>query len=534
MKDPRVIFQPDVYSGLRRGSDQIANALRPTLGPLARTIAIDPVLGDKPPEILDDGGTIARRIFQLPNRNEDVGAMLLRHMLWKLHESVGDGTVTAAIIFQSVFHEGIRYITAGGNPMRLRKFLELGLETIDVEIAQHIAPVTEMNLEQAVRSLCPDPQIAPFLVEAFGILGEYGQLDILEGGQQSIFELAEGLYWEGGSLIQAEGQPSYRTSLSDAAILISDFDLQEAKELAEFIAEVIRTGKKSLLIIANSLSVENIHLLKMVNSRPGFRVLAAKPPHLELLRRTIALADLAVLTGGQVCVQGAGQSLKSVRMTQLGAAQVVWSDRRLAGIINGAGDPRAIRVLFHQLQATYRNSAAPDEQKRLRERIATLMGGFGILHVGGVALPELEHRRDAVKRAVDLIRAALRDGILVGGGITFLACAEKMLTYAHAACDSDERAAYMILSHALSKPFEAILQNAGYESGVIRDQVQRNNYQVVFDVECGQLAAPTIFDSAKVLRAVINHSIGSAALSLTIGVVVHRKGYEKDQPGIDA
>jgi chaperonin GroEL len=273
-KTRRVVFQPAAYRGMQRGINQMVDAIRPTLGPRPRVVAIDRVLDDKMPELLDNGGVIARRIIQLANRDEDVGAMFIREVLWQLHDQVGDGTATAAVLFQSVYNEGIRYLAAGGNAPRLRTYLEKGLHAILNHLTSMSTPVEgKARLAQVAQSICHDPPLAEMLGEIFDIIGQYGRLEIRSGRTRGLErEYVEGMYWERG-LVSREmitDPQRVKSEFEDAALLISDLDIEEPQQLFPALELAIRSNMRALLIVAGKMSDKVIgFLLAMARSKPG-------------------------------------------------------------------------------------------------------------------------------------------------------------------------------------------------------------------------------------------------------------------------
>ncbi|NJN96239.1 MAG: hypothetical protein HC875_20070 [Anaerolineales bacterium] len=257
-KTREVMFQPRTYRGFQRGVNQIAAAIRPTLGPRPRIVAIQRILDKRMPEMLDNGGVIAQRIIQLPGWDADVGAMYIRDMLWRLHDQVGDGTGTAALVFQAIYNEGVRYLTSGGNARRLHEFLQKGLEVILAQLTAMTVHVSgKERLAQIAEAICYDPVLAKMMGEIFDIIGEYGRLEIRPGrGRELEREYVEGMYWERG-LVSREMIADHkraRTELENTAILISDLDIDQPQQLFPALELALRAKIGTLLIVANRLS----------------------------------------------------------------------------------------------------------------------------------------------------------------------------------------------------------------------------------------------------------------------------------------
>jgi chaperonin GroEL len=536
-KTPRVVFQPTAYQGLQRGINQMVEAVRPTLGPLPRIIAIERVMRGKTPELLDSGGVIARRIIQLPDRDEDVGAMFVRHMLWRLHEKVGDGTATAAVLFQSVYNQGVRYNVAGGNAMQLRRYLETGLQVILDELTRMVIHLEgKENLAQIAETICHDPPLAKMLGEIFDIIGEYGQIEVRSGRSRELErEYVEGMYWQGGvhSRQMITDHTNLRTEMENAAILISDIEIEDPRRLIPIVDMAIQAEIRSLLIIASKLSESATSLLLRASQDPTkFKAIAVKAP-MTISDRVAALEDLAILTGGRAFARTAGYTLDGVKLQDLGRARRAWADRTYFGIIGGKGDPRLLRKHITDLRTAFRQSEDPEVRKKLRERIGKLMGGSATLWVGGVAEREIDARKELAQRASDALRGAIVEGVLPGGGVSLLACRPALQRMLDQSTDPDERAAYRILIRALEEPIRTILTNAGYDASEVMAEIKQAGPGFGFDARSGQVvdvAQAGIFDVASVQKAAVHSAVASAALALTIDVLVHPK---KPQESVD-
>ena len=344
---PRVVFQPTTGAGLQRGIRTPVAAVRPTLGPRPRLVALQRTGRAGAPEMLDDAGLIARRIIQLPDRDEDMGAMLVRQMLWQVHERAGDGSATAAVIFESIYNQGLTYITAGGNAMRLRRDLETGLRGVLDRLAGMTQPLRGRRaLEHFAYSVCYDPDLAHMLGEVFDIIGEYGRLDIRGGqGRTMEREYVEGMYWDAAPYSRAmlTGKAQQRVDLEDAAILVSDLHIERGEELVPLLEAAAQAGERCLLLICQSLAPQALGLL-LANSQADRRqIVAAHTPYVGTQQQA-ALEDLALLTGAQALLQAAGDSMAGARHAHLGHARRAWADKDYFGIVGGRGDPKRLRA----------------------------------------------------------------------------------------------------------------------------------------------------------------------------------------------
>ncbi len=529
-KIKRVVFQPAARRGIQRGINQLAEAVRPTLGPRPRIVAVDRGLGDKAPELLDSGGLIARRIVALPNRDDDMGAMLLRSLLWRLHEQVGDGTTTAAVLFQSIYNQGVRHIAAGGNPMRLRRYLERGREAILTRLADMVMPVHgQTQLTQIAASLCYDTPLAKMLGEVFDTIGEYGQLEIREGpGRELEREYAEGNYWKGGVLSRQmiADRKALKTNIENAALLISDLTIENPEELQTVIGLAVGTGAQALLIVAGQFSDVVLTTLAARRDPEKFKVIAVKTPGMTIDEQVGALDDLSILTGGRPVLRVTGQSFNSVCLADIGRARRAWADRFYFGIVGGQGNPRVLRQHIAQLRAAFKHTQDHSTRAILQQRIGKLMGGSATLSIGAATATESKTHKELAERTASALRGAVLEGVLPGGGAALIASQPMLQKMRQQSADLDERAAYQILIRAVEEPLRTIIHNAGGDPARIMAKIKLAGPGYGFDVVSGHvvnIAEAGILDVATVLKAAVQGAITSAALALTVEVLIHHK-----------
>jgi chaperonin GroEL len=533
-KTQRVVFQPATYQGMQRGINQMVEAIRPTLGPRPGIVAIDRTIGGKMPELLDDGGVIARRIIQLADRDEDVGAMLIREMLWRLHDQVGDGTATAAVLFQSVYNGGIRYLASGGNAMRLDHHLKKGMRAI----LDHLTDMTlrvsgEEELAHVAESICYDPALARMLGEILDIIGEYGRLEIRPGRSRELErEYVEGMYWERG-LVSREminDHQRLKTEFENAAILISDLEIDDPRQLIPALQLALKADIRALLIVAGKLSAATIGFL-LANKKPGkFQAIAVTTPGWAAQEQAGALEDLAILTGGRPFVKAAGDTFNQIQLEDFGRARRVWADHNNFGIVGGKGDARVLRQHMATLRASFNAAEEPALRESLLKRIGKLLGGSATLWVGGATELEVKARQEVAKRTAAAMRGALMEGVLPGGGVSLLACRPVLQRLLDQSTDSDARAAYSILIKAMEAPARTIISNAGYDASEVMAEIKLAGPGYGFDVTAGQvvdMAQAGIYDATAVQKSALYAAIASAALALTIDVMVHHRNPEQ-------
>lgn len=526
-----VVFQPSTHEGLRRGINHIVAAVRPTLGPRPRTVAIERVNREHTPELLDNGGVIARRIIQLADRDADMGAMIVRHLLWRLHEEVGDGTATAAVVFQAVYNQGLRYLAAGGNAQRLRRHLDRGAQAIVDELDGMTIPVEgKRQLAEIAESVCYDRPLAGLLGEIFDIVGETGHVEIRRGnGRELERHYVDGMFLKSGvwSAHMLADQVRQRTDLQNAAVLISDLEIGDPRELVPALDVAVTAGFRTLVIMAGKLSDSGIAALLGASRDPEkFQAIAVKTPGLGPLEQAALMEDLAVLTGGRPLIKAAGNTPRGVRREDFGHARKAWADHAYFGVVGGKGDPRLLRrhiaTLREQLQRPD-DSAARD---RLRERIGKLMGGSATLLIGTSTAAEMEVREEMARQTAGALRAALGDGVLLGAGVSLLHCRSTLRQTLDDRNDPDQQAAYRILHAALEEPVRTIVANAGYDAGAVMGELQHAPPGAGFDVRRGgvvDLAQAGIYDVAAAQKAAVHGAITSAAQALTIDVLIHPK-----------
>jgi chaperonin GroEL len=532
-KFERVVFQPHTYEGMQQGINLIANAIRPTLGPIPRVVAITKTKPhDQTPEIFDRGGIIARRVQQIAGRDQDAGAMFIRQLLWRQHEFMGDGTATAAVLFQSIYNHSIKFITAGGNAMIMRRHLEAGLRLILDQLERMTIPVEDREtITQVAESVCFNTELSKALGEIFDIMGVYGQVDIRSGRSRGIErEYVTGtIYKDSGfhTKLMINNPESVRAQLETPAILLSDLEFEETDEIVPVVRAAIQAGEKGLVVVCRSISDQAIGVLTGVSRDPErFKALAVKTPGMGAIKQSAFLEDLAVLTGGRVVTQASGESTRDFKADALGHSRRAWADKEFFSVIGGSGDPIQIREHIANLKARYANIDDPDIRELTLTRLGKFMGGSATLFIGGISEIEIDDHKDLAEWAIGSVRGALLKGVLAGGGAALLACKPRMDQKASQAESLDERVAYQVLSRALEEPTRTILENGGYDSSVFLAKIAQAGPGYSLDIRSGQvvdMVQAGIFDSAGVLLEAVRGAVSTAALGITVDVMVHKK-----------
>ncbi len=536
---PGLVFQPAVHRHIGAGINRLVAAIRPTLGPTPRTVAVTR-LDDirKTPEVLDSGGVIARKVIEMAERDEDIGAMLARALICTQHERMGDGSATAAVLLGAIYRGGVRYLAAGGNAMRLRHYLERALASALEELDEMTAPVAGKDkLAQVAEAICHDPPLAKLLGEIFDIIGAYGQLDVRKDHSRALRrEYIEGMFWNSGlvSRDMIANQKELQTVYEAPAIVIADFQVNDPRHIMPMLELAVEQKVKKLLLIVGELSGDAIAGLMMANGKlKNFAVMAVRGPGMNPDDRAAAVEDLAVVTGGVPLLQVMGQNLKDIKRENFGGARRAWASTQNFGIIGGQCDPRQLRRHVGNLQAQYEREDDSERRAKIRARIGKLMGGSATLWIGGLSESEIEARKSTAEATADAMRAAVREGVLPGGGLSYLNCRERLDSKLNNAADPDERAAYRILHEALTEPARAIYENAGYEPGEVLGRIAQAGEQHGFDALKGRLVDNgALLDGAAILKMALKNAVMTAGMALTIDVLVrHRTPEIARDPG---
>lgn len=520
-----VVFQPAVQFSIQRGIQQIVAPIRATLGPISRTVAAASSFPGEAPEVLDKGSIIARRIIALADRDADMGAMLVRSLLWRLHKTTGDSTATAAVLCQSIYDDGLHYLAAGGSPMRLRAHLEAGLKIMLMTLDSLTRPAAGSEiLARVAQSVCHDAALSGLLGEIFDTIGPYAQVDVRSGhSRETMRQYVEGAYWKSGVHSTVLLPANSRVELENPAIVLTDLSFDDPRQIAPAIEAALLAGNKSLVLMANRLGEAVIAFLVATRDAAGFVTLAVKIPE-PLLERPATLDDLSVLTGGRAFLSAAGDTLASIKPADLGGAAGAWADHDYLGLIEGRGDAEKQKRHIAALQQNLNRAEDLEQRAKPLERLGKFVGGSAVIWCGGAAENEIKTRKANAENAVSAVRAALFDGVLPGGGTALLACRSALRRCQTRAACADERAAYTILLRAAEAPFRTIVGNAGYQPGEALAALQGKDSRYGFDVTTSRVVdmrRAGIFDTATAYKAALQGAVTTAAAALTIDVLVH-------------
>jgi chaperonin GroEL len=415
--------------------------------------------------------------------------------------------------------------------MRLRYYLEEGMKLILNELSKLTVQVEgKESLAQIALSICYDPSLAKLMGEIFDIIGQYGILDIRTGrGRHLEREYVEGIYWDNGVITRdmITDPVSQKVELENVAVLISNLSIDDPQSLLPIFESVLQADIHSMLIFGSEFSGTVIGLLMAANKDPSkFRVIGVKTLGVSLIDQTAAMQDLAVLTGGQPRVKAAGDTLNGLTFIDLGQVRKVRAGYHYVSLFGGKGDPRQLRAHLTSLHAAFDREEDLDQRKKIQKRIGKLMGGSATLWIGAATETEITYRQELAERTADAVRAALREGVLPGGGVALLACRPVLSEKFHQSTEPDERAAYQILIKTMEAPIRAILTNAGLDASDVMAELRLAGDNRGYNVMTGKIVnmmEAGIFDVAAVVKSALRGAISSAALALTTDILIHHK-----------
>jgi chaperonin GroEL len=509
----------------------MAALLRPTLGPIPRTVAIASIVNSGPPEILDTGATIARRTIELPDPYENMGAMLIRHVAWAMFERCGDGAATAAVLAQAVLREAERYIAAGGSPVAVRRGVERGVAAAANDLRRRARPIDgPAELARVAAAILPDPALAELVGEIVDAVGPDGITMVDHGqGVGASYEYADGMRWETGYVSPFFAEPgATAANVLEPRVLATDYELERAEQLLPALEACVGAGDRALLVVAPEVRDSAAGLL-IVNRQQGklegaLAVRAPAPDPNNAGRRAEILEDIAVATGGRCISQRLGRRLEDVTVDDLGCARQAWATAHTFAILGPRGDRAAIRERVAAIRAELA-ALGDDEHRRrdLRERIGKLSGAAALIRVGAPsdqARAELVPRVEAALKAAQL---ALAEGGVPGGGAALLVAARAAEALE---LPGDEAVGARLLAAALAEPLRAIAANAGLDPEPIVHEARRRGPVWAFDAARRAWVDPWDdgpVDPLAVVLAALETGVSAAAAAITGEVLVRRR-----------
>jgi chaperonin GroEL len=518
-------FNTDARAALKRGVDQLAEAVRVTLGPKGRNVVIDKKFGA--PTVTKDGVTVAKEI-ELSDAIENMGAQMVKEVATKTSDLAGDGTTTATVLAQAIFREGLKNVTAGVNPMALKRGIDKAVATVVDELKKMSVPTTGKKEIAQVGSISAnnDKEIGDLIAEAMEKVGKDGVITVEEAkGLETTLETVEGMQFDRGYLSPyfVTDPEKMEAILEDASILIHDKKISSMKDLLPILEKVAQLGKP-LLIIAEDIEGEALATLVVNKLRGTLRVCAVKAPGFGD-RRKAMLQDVAVLTGGQVISEEVGFKLENAVVTDLGKAKRIVVDKDNTTLIDGAGDDDKIQGRIKEIKAAIEKTTSDYDKEKLQERLAKIAGGVAVINVGAATESEMKEKKARVEDALHATRAAVEEGIVPGGGVAFIRAqpALKKLKLE----DTDEQIGVEIVRRAIEEPIRMIVQNAGAEGSIVVEKVRLSKegsygYNALTD-SYENLVDAGVIDPTKVARTALQNAASIAGLLLTTEALIVEK-----------
>jgi chaperonin GroEL len=521
MAAKQIAFDAAARSELKAGIDALANAVKVTLGPRGRNVALDKKWG--PPTVTHDGVTVAKEI-ELDNHFQNMGAQRLKQAATKTADVAGDGTTTSTVIAQAIVREGLRNLAAGANPMLMKRGIDAATDAVVQAIRDLAVPVNgRQDIEQVATVSANDAEIGRLLADAMDRVGTDGVITVEEGkGLRLEVEYTEGMQFDRGYISPYFITDSQRmeAAIDEPYILITDRKITAVADLLPMLERVLQTGKKDLVIIAEDVEGEALATLVVNKLRGILNPLAVKAPGFGDRRKEM-LRDIAVLTGGTVITEELGRKLESVTVLDLGQARRVVATKDETTIVEGRGKPEDIKARIAQIKAQIEETTSDYDREKLQERLAKLSGGVAVIKIGAPTEVELKERKARMEDALHATRAAVEEGVLPGGGTALLRAAGAI---ERVQLEGDQKVGAEILRRALDEPLRQLVINAGLEGSVVIEEIRRQNQpNYGFDVLREQyvdLVEAGIIDPAKVTRTALQNAASVAGMILTTEALV--------------
>ncbi len=525
---PKIMeFDTQAREKLKRGIDKLADAVKVTLGPKGRNVALDKKWGS--PTVTKDGVTVAKEV-ELEDPFENMGAQMVKEVASKTSDVAGDGTTTATVLAQAIFREGLKNVTAGANPMALKRGIEKAVETVVEEIKKISKPVpgkTEISQVGAI-SANNDKSIGDLIADAMDKVGKDGVITVEEAKTtKTELEVVEGMQFDRGYLSPyfITNPDSMEAVLEEPYILIHDKKISVMKDLLPILEKIAQMGKP-LLIIAEEVEGEALATLVVNKLRGTLKVCAVKAPGFGD-RRKAMLEDIAVLTGGKVISEELGFKLENTVVSDLGRAKRVTVDKENTTIVEGAGKTEDIKGRVNQIKKQIEETTSDYDKEKLQERLAKLAGGVAVINVGAATETEMKEKKARVEDALHATRAAVEEGIVPGGGVAFL---RSIPALDRLKLNGDEMIGVLIVKKALEEPIRLIAENAGVEGSIVVNKVKEKNGAFGFNAETEKyedLMSTGVIDPTKVTRIALENAASIASLLVTTEALVAEKPEEK-------
>jgi chaperonin GroEL len=534
----QLLYTDDARKKLLAGAEKLAKAVGVTLGPTGRNVIIDKTFGG--PTVTKDGVTVSKEI-DLADPFENMGAKLVNAVAQKTSDTAGDGTTTATILALAIYQEGLRVITAGANPMAVKRGIDKAVEAVEKFLSEKLTKKlsTKQEMEHvAAISANNDPAIGKLMADAFAKVGKDGVITIEEGKTSTTeLQFVDGMQFDKGYISPyfAINNPDLKCEFEDAYILIYEKKISSIRDLLPILQEVVKTNKP-LLIIAEDVESDALAALVVNRLQAGLQVCAVKAPGFGD-RRKAMLGDIAVLTGGTFISEDLGIKLENVKLEHLGRAKQVVVEKESTTIIDGQGSEKALTERIQQIRTQMSQTESEYDKEKFSERLAKLVGGVAIIRVGAATEAEMKQTKARVEDALHATRAAVAEGIVPGGGTALLRAVPVVKELAKS-FEGDERLGVELVARALSKPIRTIAENGGRDGAVVADDVHlagEKNINSGFNANTGEIVdmfEAGIIDPTKVTRSALRNAASIAGLMLTTEVMITKIEEDEKKPSV--
>ncbi len=535
MPAKQLLFREEARRSLQRGVDKVAEAVATTLGPKGRNVALDKKFGA--PTVTHDGVTVAKEI-ELEDPYENMGAQLLKEAATKTNDIAGDGTTTATVLAQAIVNEGLRIVTAGANPMLVKRGIMAATEIVANSIRSQATPIsTKAEIASVASVSAQDDEIGNLIAEVMDKVGKDGVVTVEESkGLEFETEYVEGMQFDRGYISPyfITAPDSMEAVIEEPYILIYEKKISAAQDIVPLLEKLVQIGKRDVVLIAEDVDGEALATLVLNKLRGMLNVLAIKAPGFGD-RRKAMLRDIAILTGGTVISEETGRKLETVTLQDLGRAKKVVSTKDDTTVVDGYGEDKLIKGRIDEIRKEIDMSTSDYDREKLQERLAKLSGGVAIIRVGAATETELKEKKHRVEDALSATRAAVEEGIVPGGGVALMNAVDALIGFKMHG--DDENTGVQIVRRALEVPMKKIAANAGVDGSVVIQEVKRlqkakKNHRIGFNVltgEYGDMIDAGIPDPAKVTRGAVENAASIASMILTTEVLI-TDAPEKDKP----
>ena len=522
-------YNVEARDALKRGVDKLANAVKVTLGPRGRNVVIEKSFGA--PMVTKDGVTVAKEI-ELEDKVENMGAQMVREVASKTSDNAGDGTTTATVLAQAIVAAGLKNVTAGANPMEIKRGIEKAVGAIVAELKTISRDIDSRNEIAQVGTISAnnDEAIGNLIADAMEKVGKDGVITVEEAkGTETYLDTVEGMQFDRGYLSPyfVTNSENMTTEMDNPFILIYDKKVSSMKDLLPVLEKVIQTGRP-LLIIAEDVEGEALATLVVNKLRGTLKIAAVKAPGFGD-RRKAMLEDIAILTGGTVISEERGYKLENATLDYLGQAARITIDKDNTVVVDGKGKSDDIKARVNQIKAQIENTTSDYDREKLQERLAKLSGGVAVLYIGAASEVEMKEKKDRVDDALHATRAAVEEGIVPGGGVALLRTAHVLDTLK--ADTADEKVGFDIIRRAIEAPLRIIAANAGVEGSIVVQKVKEGTGNFGYNARTEvyeDLVKAGVIDPTKVTRTALENAASVAGLLLTTEAVISEKPKEKD------